>query len=189
MPVKPMNTALGIIAFITRCSLPLWVRWHSSTKTNTSPTVWLGWASSSLMKASKSSTSLRPNLWTSEQSRRGLAWPSWLIRSRPLLVRLIASPASVKTPLDLLVQLVAVGDDGDAGVGVVLQNPLGQQHHDDALAAALRVPDDAALAFAHMLLRRLDAEILVHARQLLHAAVEQHEVVHQLDQPVLARTS
>ena len=48
--------------------------------------------------------------------------------------------------LDLLVQFVAVGDDGDAGVGVVLQNPLGQQHHDDALAAALRVPDDAALA-------------------------------------------
>ena len=31
---------------------------------------------------------------------------------------------------------------------VVLQNPLGQQHHDDALAAALRVPDDAALASA-----------------------------------------
>ena len=38
-------------------------------------------------------------------------------------------------------------------------------------------------------LRGLDAEILVHARQLLHAAVEEHEVVHQLDQPVLARTS
>ena len=37
-----------------------------------------------------------------------------------------------------------------------------------------------------MLLRRLDAEILMHARQLLHAAVEQHEVVHQLDEPVLA---
>ena len=36
-----------------------------------------------------------------------------------------------------------------------------------------------------MLLRGLDAEILVHARQLLHAAVEQHEVVHQLDQPLL----
>ena len=97
MPVKPMKTALGIIAFITRCSLPLCVRWHSSTNTNTSPTVGLGWASSSLMKASKSSTSLRPNLCTSEQSRRGLAWPSWLIRSRPLLVRLMASPASVKT--------------------------------------------------------------------------------------------
>ena len=45
------------------------------------------------------------------------------------------------------------------------------------------------LLLAHVLLRRLDAEILVHARQLLHAAVEEHEVVHQLDQPVLARTS
>ena len=145
VPVKPMNTALGIIAFITRCSLPLCVRWHSSTNTNTSPTVWLGWASSSLMKASKSSTSLRPNLCTSEQSRRGVAWPSWLIRSRPLLVRLIVSPDLGEDALDLLVQLVAVGDDGDAGVRVVLQNPLGQQHHDDALAAALRVPDDAAL--------------------------------------------
>ena len=42
------------------------------------------------------------------------------------------------------------------------------------------------LLLAHMLLGGLDAEILVHARQLLHAAVEEHEVVHQLDQPVLA---
>ena len=50
--------------------------------------------------------------------------------------------------LDLFVQLVAVGDDGHAGVGIVLQDPLGQQHHDDALAAALRVPDDAALVAA-----------------------------------------
>jgi hypothetical protein len=36
-----------------------------------------------------------------------------------------------------------------------------------------------------MRLRGLDAEVLVHARQLLHAAVEQHEVVHQLEQPRL----
>ena len=95
----------------------------------------------------------------------------------------------MKTPLDLLVQLVAVGDDDHAGVGLVLQNPLGQQHHDDALAAALRVPDDAALVGVDVLLRGLDAEVLVHARQLLHAAVEEHEVVHQLDEPLLARTS
>jgi hypothetical protein len=40
-------------------------------------------------------------------------------------------------------------------------------------------------AGADVLLRRLDAEVLVHPRQLLHAAVEQHEVVHQLDQPRL----
>jgi hypothetical protein len=88
-------------------------------------------------------------------------------------------------PLDLLVQFVAVGDDGDASVRVVFQNPLGEQHHDDALAAALGVPDDAALLVADMALRRLDAEILVRARQLLHPAVEQHKVVHEFDQPAL----
>ncbi len=97
VPVKPMKTAFGSMAFITRWSLPLWVRWHSSTKTNSSPTVWLGWASSSLMNWSKLATSFLPNLWTSEQSRRGVAWPSWVIRSWPLLVRLIASPVAVKT--------------------------------------------------------------------------------------------
>ena len=85
---------------------------------------------------------------TSEHSSRGLAWPSWRIRSRPLLVRLIGLAGFGEYALDLLVQLVAVGDDGDAGVGVVLQDPFGQQHHDDALAAALGVPDDAALASA-----------------------------------------
>ena len=135
VPVKPMNTAFGIMAFITRCSLPLCVRWHSSTKTNTSPTVGLGCASSSLMKASKSSTSLRPNLCTSEQSIRGVAWPSWVIRSWPLLVRLNGYAGLGEDTLDLFVQRVAVGDDGDAGVGVVLQNPLREQHHDDAFAA------------------------------------------------------
>ena len=37
----------------------------------------------------------------------------------------------------------------------------------------------------HLRLGSLDAEILVDTRQLLHAAVEQHKVVHQLNQPVL----
>ena len=58
----PRHQCLAIIAFITRCSLPLWVRWHSSTNTNSSPTVLLGCDSSSLMKASKSPTSFWPNL-------------------------------------------------------------------------------------------------------------------------------
>ena len=88
--------------------------------------------------------------------------------------------------LNLFVQFVPIGDDGHARVGVVLQDPPSQQYHDDALATALGVPDDAALATLDMLLRGFDAEILVHARQLLHAAVEQHKVVHQLDQPILA---
>ena len=36
-----------------------------------------------------------------------------------------------------------------------------------------------------MLLRGLDAEILMRPRQLFDAAVEEHEVVHQLEQPLL----
>jgi len=92
----------------------------------------------------------------------------------------------VEHPLDLLVQLIAIGDHHHAGMWVVLQQPLGQQHHHDALAAALGVPDDAALALVGVPLRGLDAEILVHSRHLLDAAVEQHEIVHQLDQPILA---
>ena len=35
-------------------------------------------------------------------------------------------------------------------------------------------------------LRRLDAEILMHPRQLLHAAIEEHEIVQELDEPLLA---
>src|SRR5207249_8805067 len=87
-----------------------------------------------------------------------------------------------KDPLNLFVQLVAIGDDGDTSVGIILQYPFGEQHHDNALAAALCVPDDATLLLAHMLLCGLDAEVLVHTRQLLHATVEQHKVVHQLDE-------
>ena len=39
--------------------------------------------------------------------------------------------------LDLFVEFVAISDDRHASVCVVLENPLGQEHHDDALAAAL----------------------------------------------------
>ena len=47
------------------------------------------------------------------------------------------------------------------------------------------MPDDAALTAVHMFLRGLDAKILVYARQLFHATIEQHKVVHQLNQPLL----
>ena len=55
-------------------------------------------------------------------------------------------PGIAHHALDLLVQLVAVGHDQDAGVRVVLQQPLGDQHHQDALATALGVPDHTALS-------------------------------------------
>ena len=88
--------------------------------------------------------------------------------------------------LDLLVQRIAVGDYGDAGIGVVLQNPLCEQHHHDAFAAALCVPDDTTLAVADVLLRCFNAKVLMHPRHLLNAAIEQHKVVHQLYQSILA---
>ena len=88
--------------------------------------------------------------------------------------------------LDLLVELVAVGDDHHAGVGVVLQNPLGQKHHEDALARALGVPNDAAAALADVGLGGLEPEVLVGPGQLLDAAIEQDEVVDQFQEPVLA---
>ena len=91
-------------------------------------------------------------------------------------------PGVLHHPLDLLVQLVAVGDDQDARLGVVLQQPLGDQHHQDALAAALRVPDDAALAPGDAFLRRLHAEELVRPRHLLLAGVEDDEVADQVEQ-------
>ena len=94
-------------------------------------------------------------------------------------------PGVLHHPFDLLVQLVAVGDDEDASLGVVLQQPLGDQHHHDALAAALGVPDDAALALGDALLRRLHAEELVRPRHLLVAGVEDDEVPDQVEQPRL----
>ena len=71
----------------------------------------------------------------------------------------------------------------------MLHQPLGEQHHEDALAAALRVPDDAALALPNALLRRLHARELMRARHLLDAVVEDDEVADQVEQAGLSRTS
>jgi len=87
--------------------------------------------------------------------------------------------------LNLLVELIAVRDDGDAGVGMILQNPFGEEHHDDAFAAALGVPDDAAFAFGNVLLGGFDGEILVDARDLLYAAVEEDKIVDQFQEAAL----
>ena len=92
---------------------------------------------------------------------------------------------AVEDALDLLIQLGAVGDEQDAGVRLVLANPLGQPHHGERFARPLGVPDDAALAPLHALLRGLDAEVLVRSAGLLNASVEHDEVVDDLQQPVL----
>ena len=84
--------------------------------------------------------------------------------------------------LDLLIELGAVGHHQHPCARYVLANPLGQPHHGQALAAALGVPNDAALAPADEVLRRLHAEVLVLAAELFGARIKHHKVVHQLQQ-------
>ena len=47
------------------------------------------------------------------------------------------------------------------------------------------MPDDSALLLAHMLLRCLYTKILVHTRQLLHAGIEEQEIVHKFNESLL----
>ena len=68
---------------------------------------------------------------------------------------------------------------------IVLQNPAGQQHHHNALTAALGVPNNAAFTVANVLLGGFDADILMNSRQLFYATVKENEIVHQLNQPRL----
>ncbi len=107
-----------------------------------------------------------------EASRRGVSAPSFCTNSARDVMRgegeLGADhPGVLHHPLDLLVELVAVGDDEDAGLGIVLHDPLGEQYHHDAFAAALGVPDNAALALGDALLRSLHAEELMRPRHLI----------------------
>ena len=87
--------------------------------------------------------------------------------------------------LDLFVQLGAVGDHQHAGVFHVFPYPLGQPHHRQALARALGVPDDPALAPPDLLLRRTHAEILVVAAGLFHPGVKHQKVVDHFQKPIL----
>ena len=87
---------------------------------------------------------------------------------------------------DLFVQFFTVGDDQDTGVGVVRQDPLGEPHHRQALAAALGVPDDAASVLVHQtVLSPLDGIVLVIAADLFDALVEDDKVVDQVEEPLL----
>lgn len=64
--------------------------------------------------------------------------------------------------------------------------PLCQPNHRQALAAALGVPDDAALAALHVLLGRPDAEVLIMAAGLFRPCVKDDEIMHDLQQAVFA---
>ena len=86
----------------------------------------------------------------------------------------------------MLIELRPVGDDEDARVRNTLDDPLGQPDHDQALARALGVPDDPALASLRVLLRGAHTEVLVVPAELLHPGVEHDEIVDQLQEARLA---
>jgi hypothetical protein len=94
VPVKPMNTAPGRIAFMASCRSPDWVRWHSSTNTKRLPlalkplgSAFFSSSTKLLMSPVPSPSSLPPNLWMSEQSSHGAVALSVAIRSAPDFVR------------------------------------------------------------------------------------------------------
>ena len=82
--------------------------------------------------------------------------------------------------LNLLIEFSAVGDDQHPAVGHIFADPLGQPDHGQALAAALGVPDDAAIPAADICLGGTDAEILVMAAGFLGARIKHDKVVDQL---------
>ena len=89
---------------------------------------------------------------------------------------------------NLRVQLLAVRDDDHAGMAVLQlhQDILRQHDHGQALAAALRMPNDAALAVAVLVVFGdglhdfPDGEELLIAADLLHVGVEENEIANQL---------
>lgn len=87
---------------------------------------------------------------------------------------------------DLLVEFGAVGDDEHARPGAVFAYPFGEPDHGERFAAALGVPDDAALAAPDEVLGGLDAEVLVLAADLLSSGVVDDEVVDQFQEAPLA---
>src|SRR5580700_733444 len=90
----------------------------------------------------------------------------------------------LENSLYLFVEFVAVSDDQDACIGLVFKNPLCKQHHHDAFATALCVPDYAALIRLGMILRGFYAKVLMRSWQLFHPSVEEDEVVHQFNKPL-----
>ena len=83
--------------------------------------------------------------------------------------------------LDLFVQLGAVGDQQYAGVLDMLANPFRQPNHGQRLAAALRVPDDAALTPRDVGLGGTHAKILIMPAGLLDTRIEHNEIVDDLE--------
>ncbi|MNW13531.1 hypothetical protein D3C71_2115130 [compost metagenome] len=64
----------------------------------------------------------------------------------------------------------------------MLEQPLGNQHHQNALAATLGVPNHTTFTLGYPFLCRLHALKLVLARHFLLSGVEDNEVADQIQQ-------
>ncbi len=109
------------------------------------------------------------------------------------LAQLRQFAAGGEGPGDLAVEFGAVGDDEKGPVARLLaQNLAGEEQHRQALARALRVPEDAEPALVlgdvvDRLQRAIDAEQLVGLRQLLDQAelalLEGDEILDKVEKP------
>ena len=105
------------------------------------------------------------------------------------------SLAASELPVELVVQVVTVGDDHDGRAVQPLLQKVREEDHRERLARALRVPEHADLAIAchrlHGAVGRLaHREVLVVPSEYLHNAlgrvVKADEVVHDVDEALLA---
>ena len=103
--------------------------------------------------------------------------------------------ATPELAIELVVKVVAVGDDHDGGAVQPLLQKVREEHHRERLARSLRVPEHAYLAVSahglHGAVGRLaHREVLVIPGEYLHDAlgrvVEADEVVHDVDKALLA---
>ena len=91
---------------------------------------------------------------------------------------------------DLLIQFLAVGNNQYTRIGIILQNPLGEPHHCQTLAAALGMPNDAAaLLVRQTMLRPLDGIVLIIAADLFDALIEDYKVVDQIKETLFVKKS
>ena len=89
-----------------------------------------------------------------------------------------------KDALDLIVQLLPVGDNHHAAVRDIFHNPFGEPHHDEGFAGALGVPDNAALPGTNTTASGDVCKILVMPHHFLMPCVKNYKIVNKRQKPL-----
>ena len=85
----------------------------------------------------------------------------------------------------LIIQFVTIGNNKDSCIWIVCQYPLGKPYHCESFAAALGVPDNAALLFGKFHLRLFYTEELIMAANFLFAFVKHYKVMDKIKEASL----